>query len=94
MLPPGSLAADRSGKLFHYRNPDAKLSGGIYDVSIRARRVGTSYGYRVRAYGDISGARNPDMSLQFYVGGQPTSAIHSESWQKRSYGWRARGFDR
>jgi hypothetical protein len=93
-LPPGSLKPDESGRVFLYTNPGARLTGGIYAASVRARRVGTSYGYRVQAYGDISGAKNPDMSIQFYVGGQPTSAIHSESWQKRSYGWRARGFDR
>jgi len=93
VLPAGSLKPDQSGKLFRYVNPDARTSGGIYKVQIRARRIGTSYGYRVQAFGDLSGAADPNMALQFYIAGQPTPAIHNDVWIRRPYGWRTSHFD-
>jgi hypothetical protein len=92
-LPAGSLKPDQSGKVFGYKNPDAKLVGGIFRVSLRVRRVGTSYGYRVEAYGNMSAATDADMAIQFYVGNQPTSAIHSETWKRVKKGWTAHGFE-
>jgi hypothetical protein len=32
------------------------------------------------------------MAIQFYVGNLATSAIHSEAWTPKSYGWKADGF--
>jgi hypothetical protein len=41
----------------------------------------------------MSKATQADMAIQFYVGNQPTSAIHSETWKQTKKGWVARGFD-
>jgi hypothetical protein len=40
---------------------------------------------------DLSAAVDPDMAIQIYFGGQPTSAIHEESWTRMRYGWKATG---
>ena len=55
-------------------------------------RYRRSYGYVVQAYGDMSAATDPEMSLQFYVGNQPTPAIHTERWTRSRDGWVAHGF--
>jgi len=46
--------------------------------------------YSVEAFGDLSRATDPNMSLQFYVANQPTPAIHTQVWQQTRSGWLAR----
>ncbi len=91
-LDAGSFKRDRSGTQFRYDNPDAKIHGGVAMARIRITRHGVSYGYKVDAYGDLSRAVDPDMTLQFYLG-QPTSFIHSEQWTRTGSGWRAHSTD-
>jgi hypothetical protein len=88
----GDLKADRSGVHFKYKNPDARLHGGVALALIRISHGGLSYGYRLEAYGDISRATDPHMSLQFYAG-QPTAFVHSELWTRTASGWRAHSAD-
>jgi hypothetical protein len=92
VLPAGAWKGNASGTRLRYRNRDARLHGGVYRAWITVTRGHRSYGYRVQAFGDISGATDPQMELQFYVGNQPTPALHSEVWTRTSRGWRAHGF--
>jgi len=92
VLPPGTLTATPSGTLFTYTNRDARLHGGVYKAKIKITHSGTYYGYRVEAYGDMSRATDPVMSLQYYIGNQPTSAIHTETWRRTRSGWASHGF--
>ena len=77
-----------------YRYVDARartgLGSGIYKAKIRISRDGTSYGYKVQAYGDFSAATDPDMSIQFFIGSR--TFVHSEPWKRTSTGWKATGF--
>jgi len=92
VIPAGTLTPSAHGSLFLYTNKDAKLHGGIYKAKIKITHLGTYYGYRVESYGDISRATDPVMSLQYYIGNQPTSAIHTETWKRTRSGWAAHGF--
>ena len=91
-LPAGALTPDAAGNRFTYKNPDARIHGGIYKVLINITPSGELYAYRIEAYGDLSRATDPVMSLQFYIANLPTPTIHSEAWKRTSWGWVARGF--
>jgi len=93
VLSPGTLTATPSGQLFTYKNPNAKLHGGIYKAQIKITRSHVSYGYKVEAYGVMSRATSAVMSLQFYIGNQPTPAIHTETWKRTRTGWVSHGFN-
>jgi hypothetical protein len=86
-IPSGAFVANANGTSFRYRNGAARTAGGVYKATIRAHRG--FYAYRMQAYGDLSAATSPEMSLQFYVGNQSSPAIHTEVWSKRNFGWRA-----
>jgi hypothetical protein len=92
-LSPSDFRPSPSGVTFRYRNQAARTSGGIFKALIRITRGGTSYGYKVQAYGDMSAATDPDMSIQFYIGTPPETYIHSELWTRNATGWKADGFD-
>ena len=91
VLAPGTMTPNQKSTLFKYKNPDAKIHGGIYQAQVHITRSGISYGYKVDAYGDMSQATDALMSLQFYVGNQPTSAIHTETWKRTRNGWASHG---
>jgi hypothetical protein len=97
VLYPGDMTASGSGMVFRYQDSNARLGqgrrSGIYKAKIRLTRGGTSYGYRVEAYGDMSAATNPNMSIQLYIGSPSQSFVHKEPWTQRSWGWKATGFD-
>jgi len=86
-LPAGSLVAATNGRVFRFRDPSASLgsSAGISAVKIRQLKDGSGYAYSVRAYGDLSGAKDPAMAVQFYVG--PQVFVTSAIWTQTSYGW-------
>jgi hypothetical protein len=92
-LSPSQFRSTASGNTFRYTNPAARTQGGIFRALIRITRQGTSYGYKVRAYGDMSAATDADMSIQFYLGNPPEAYIHSELWTRNAAGWKADGFD-
>ena len=89
MLPAGFLTSNMNGTSFRYRNVAAAKMGGI--LRMRIRVVDRTYRYWVEAFSDLSAAVDPDMAIQIYFGGQPTSAIHEESWTPMRYGWKATG---
>jgi hypothetical protein len=92
-VPPNTLLANNHRTRFRTLvNPLAKTQGGIYKATVTVTRHGVSYGYRVEAYGNMSLATDPHMAIQFYVGNQPTSAIHTEMWERTKTGWKAHGF--
>jgi hypothetical protein len=90
-LPPGAMADTGSGKTFRYRTTDpqgTRLNGGVYQVKIKQRTGGYSFSFA--AYGDLSGADNQDMRLQFYMGDAPKPYITIDApWIQTSSGWRA-----
>jgi hypothetical protein len=88
-LPPGAMTdLTGSGKTFRYRNTDARLNGGVYQVKIKQRTGGYSFSFS--AYADLSGADNPNMRLQFYMGNAPKPYITIDApWRQTSHGWRA-----
>jgi hypothetical protein len=92
VLPPGSFLANTGKTKFRYSNRAARAQGGVYRAIIKVTRGGTSYGYKVEAYGDMSAATDPNMAIQFYVGNQATPAIHAEAWKRTGAGWKATGF--
>jgi len=87
VLPPGVFKQFAAHKRFKYANPAALTEGGVYKAEIRITSYGTSYGYRVEAYGDMSAATDPLMDLQFYIGNRPTPGIHSGAWTRTKFGW-------
>jgi len=70
-----------------------EMSGSLAKAKIRLSRGGTSYGYKVVAYGDLSAATDPDMTIQFYLGNPTRIYSHSEAWTRTATGWKADGFD-
>lgn len=87
------LTANPRRTVFRYLDRGARAGGsrsGIYRAKIRISRGGTSYGYKIQAYGDLSGAVDPDMSIQFDIGGK--TYVHSEPWKRTKKGWKASGF--
>jgi hypothetical protein len=91
VLPAGSFTANANGTSFRYSNYQARTLGGIRKARIRISR-GT-YRYWVEAYGDMSRAIDPIMSIQVYLPNQPTPTIHTEMWLRMRYGWKAVGFE-
>ena len=87
-LPPGALTASTSGRIFKYRDPYARQSGGFYSLKIKQRTDGTAYSFSFTAYADLSAATVSDMRLQFYLGDDVfiTSTL---PWTQTSNGWRA-----
>jgi hypothetical protein len=94
-LIPGDLRPNRDRTDFRFYDATARNGRGhrfgISKVKIRKTRNGSSYGYRIEAYGDFSAA-GEDMALQFYVGDE--NFIFDEPWLSRSWGWRSRPFSR
>jgi hypothetical protein len=88
VLPAGSMKASPSGRMVRYFNRNARTGGGVYRAWIRITSYGTSYGYRLQAYGDMSGATSANMAIQFYFGEQSSPAIHAATWDRTVYGWR------
>ncbi|TMA38751.1 MAG: hypothetical protein E6J79_05805 [Deltaproteobacteria bacterium] len=94
VLPPGALTRTASGTLFTYKNLAAKTGGGIYKAQVKITRYRISYGYRIETYGDMSAATDAAMSLQFYIGNQPTPGIHRGLWTRTKSGWVVRDLNR
>lgn len=91
----GDFSPNTKNTVFRFLDPGARDGRGkrfgIYKAKIRRTRDGTSYGYKVEAYGDFSGANTPAMTIQFYIGDQ--IFIHDHPWIQTSYGWKATAFE-
>jgi hypothetical protein len=85
-LGPGDFRATPGGRKFTYRDPRAIRDAGIGRVTISQRKDGPG-GYRVDvvAYGDLSLASEPDMTVRILVGNDMFT--NSSTWLARGYGW-------
>ena len=98
-LEPGDLSPNAKGTLFRYLDRDARLGhgvgrrAGIYRAKLHITRGGTSYGYKLQAYGAMAAAAGPRMSIQFYLGAPRRPFVHRDLWTGYSWGWKATGFD-
>lgn len=85
-LNPGDLKEAAGGRRAIYRNPSARLTGGLFRVQI-AQRNDPAGGYRVDivAYGDMSSATLPEMTVFLLVGDD--AFFTSDPWIERRNGW-------
>jgi hypothetical protein len=94
-LIPGDFRSNRQATTFRFVDRDAKKGRGkrfgIYRAKIRISRGGTSYGYKLLAYGDFSRADTSDMTIQFYIGDR--IFVHDKPWTQTSWGWKADSFE-
>lgn len=94
-LIPGDFRANNKKTTFRFIDRRVRTEGrsrrfGIFKAKVRISRGGTSYGYKILAYGDLSKATTPDMVIQFYIGDK--IFIHDDEWTQTSYGWKATPF--
>ena len=97
----GKLAAgavvskSASGRRYLFRDRAASATGGFANVGVRKRKIrGTSYlVFRVRTYGDLSGATLALMTTQVTIGNEVGSL--TAEWTPTPSGWRLalRDFD-
>jgi hypothetical protein len=96
-LRPGDLSPNAKGTVFRFLDRGARsgqgIRSGIYRAKIQLTRGGTSYGYRVQAYGNMAAATTADMSIQFYIGQPSRSFIHDKPWKKFVWGWKTTAFE-
>jgi hypothetical protein len=96
VLQAGDWTSNATSTVFKYVDKEARLGrgkrDGISKAKIRITRGGTSYGYKVQAYGDLSAATDPNMTIQFYLGNPTRTYSHSEPWKRTAKGWKANGF--
>jgi hypothetical protein len=88
---PGADLQSNSGKtIFRFRNPSARTDGGMYEIKLKKQRGGTSYSFSTISYADLSGATDPAMRMQFYVGDTVYMTI-DKPWKELPFGkgWRA-----
>jgi hypothetical protein len=85
----GDLLGRGAGTRFEFTDQTARRGAGkrfgIYRLSLR-RRPSTWF-FSFTAYGDLSGATDPDMNLQLQIGDQ--GFISDAVWERTRSGWRA-----
>jgi len=80
---PGSALQPFTGKGAKLSNPAARTSGGLAKVRIMPRRG--YYQVRFLAYGDLTRATLPLMTIQVSLAGE--NAFYRAEWRRRPYGW-------
>jgi hypothetical protein len=81
----GSLVAG-SKVFFKFLDRNVRAThNGIWTIDVRQRRRG-SYTFHVKAYGDLSAATDPVMTVQWHLGGQVF--MNHSTWEKMSRGWK------
>ena len=95
-LPANVLSASPKGTIYKFRNAAARTAGGMYDLKIKKNNDNESYTFGFTSYGDVSGATDSHMRLQFYVGNDAAAAADGRvfitintPWTKTPNGWRA-----
>jgi cysteine-rich repeat protein len=84
-LPGGSLRT-RSSTFFAFRDRSALVARrGIWKIDVHRRRRG-GYTFRLKAYGDLSAATRPLMTVQWHLGG--TVFMNNSVWQQTRHGWK------
>jgi hypothetical protein len=86
-LAPGVMTEMPNGRRWVYKNPSAPTSGGIHTVKIQ-KMSGPAGGFifYVRAYADLSGATETEMTTRLVVGDD--SFFDNSNWNHRKNGWR------
>jgi hypothetical protein len=88
-LLPGQITELTNGRKWVYRNPAAKISGGLFSVIIQERDDELDgLIVDVKAYADLSGATLAEMTTEMVIG--PASFIDTGDWTAVSNGWRYR----
>jgi hypothetical protein len=87
-VPPGALVARGSREQrFIYRDADAaRARCGIAKIEMRYQPAHGYYRVRVIAYGDLSAATDPAMTLQLKVGDD--GFVNSGVWERTASGWK------
>jgi hypothetical protein len=87
-LIPGSLKVSPSRRHYSFRASTASAGVPAEPGPARVRLLAGSRGwvyYWITAYGDLSAATTPDMTLQFYLGDEPF--ILKGQWRQTPRGW-------
>ena len=87
-IPGSALTASPNGKIFRYRNLDARNTGGVYELKIKKQRSGSGYSVSTISYADLSAATDPRMRVQFYMGDVVFLSLDAP-WKQLPSGWRA-----
>jgi hypothetical protein len=82
-LPPGAAVGALTNGGFKYKNRDAKLSGGIFQLKARPTNGGT-FKVTIIAYGDMATPAS-DMTTYIIVAGVEWS-VHAQ-WRQTNSGW-------
>ena len=68
----------------------------MYEVKIKRNKDGATYTFSFAAYGNLSGAKDPHMRLQFYIGSDANAEAEARvfitidtPWTQTPHGWRA-----
>jgi hypothetical protein len=92
---PGSLLTPPDGNVRRFRNLAARTdpNGGLYEMKVKRQRGGNGYSVSTISYADLSGATDPQMRVQFYLGDQVFITIDTP-WKligspQKPIGWRA-----
>ena len=87
-LPGSALTATSGGNLLGFRNAAARTTGGLYSLKIKKHKDGSGYSFSTVSYADLSGATDPRMRVQFYIGKAVFITIDTP-WNQIPSGWRA-----
>ena len=92
-LIPGDLVSRSTGRVFRFSDPGARTGNGkrfgIYAAQVKKLRDGSGYSFKIRAYGDLSAATEPDMDFQVYMGDLRPLITSGKLWVRTPWGWRA-----
>ena len=83
VLPPGGLAP-RGRTAFKYFDAPAKRSGGLFKVVLKLKH--DVYHVAVKAYGDMSAATVPTMTVQVLIGDDVY--FTRATWRTTKTGWK------
>jgi hypothetical protein len=85
-LAPGDVRQAPGGRRFYFRDPTARLLGGVERLFITQRFDGIG-GYRVDAvlHGDLSLATLAEMTVRIVIGNDPF--VNTSVWLEHAYGW-------
>jgi hypothetical protein len=95
-LPAGVLNGGPGTTKYWFRDARARISGGMAALKIKKNSDGVSYTFSFTSYGDLSGATDGNMRLQFYIGDDANAAsdgrvfiTSDKPWTRTPTGWRA-----
>lgn len=86
-LAPGVVTEKPNGRRWVYKNPAARVSGGIHTMTVQ-EMSGPAGGFivYVRAYADLTTATEAEMTTGIVIGA--SSFFDHSDWNQRKSGWR------